>query len=73
MKKTHVLAFLTLIMLVSSLLLSCGAKTGPQGDKGEAGKSAYEIAVENGFEGSVEEWLISLAGEKGETRFIFCS
>ena len=27
---------------------------------GENGKSAYELAVENGFEGSVEEWLKSL-------------
>lgn len=26
------------------------------------GKSAYEIAVENGFQGSVEEWLMSLKG-----------
>lgn len=29
------------------------------------GKSAYEIAVENGFEGTVEEWLTNLKGEKG--------
>lgn len=28
--------------------------------KGEDGKSAYEIAVENGFEGTEEEWLESL-------------
>lgn len=28
-----------------------------------AGKSAYEIAVENGFEGSEEEWLELLKGE----------
>lgn len=27
------------------------------------GKSAYELAVENGFEGSVTEWLESLKGE----------
>ena len=27
---------------------------------GENGKSAYELAVENGFEGTVEEWLESL-------------
>lgn len=33
--------------------------------KGEDGKSAYEIAVENGFAGTVEEWLASLKGEKG--------
>lgn len=34
--------------------------------KGAEGKSAYEIAVENGFEGTEEEWLASLVGEKGE-------
>ncbi|ATC49461.1 hypothetical protein C7M22_03720 [Bacillus velezensis] len=31
------------------------------------GKSAYEIAVDNGFSGTVEEWLASLKGEKGNT------
>ncbi len=31
------------------------------------GKSAYEIAVENGFEGTEEEWLESLKGEAGTT------
>ena len=30
------------------------------------GKSAYEIAVENGFQGTVNEWLDSLKGESGE-------
>lgn len=29
------------------------------------GKSAYEIAVDNGFAGTVEEWLESLKGERG--------
>jgi len=29
------------------------------------GKSAYELAVENGFEGTVEEWLASLQGIHG--------
>lgn len=29
------------------------------------GKSAYEIAVENGFEGTEEEWLASLQGPPG--------
>ena len=28
-----------------------------------AGKSAYEIAVEKGFQGTEEEWLISLVGK----------
>ena len=32
---------------------------------GENGKSAYEIAVSQGFEGTQQEWLTSLKGEKG--------
>lgn len=35
------------------------------GDSGD-GKSAYEIALENGFEGTEEEWLKSLKGKDGE-------
>ena len=31
-----------------------------------AGKSAYEVAVANGFEGTEEEWLASLQGEPGD-------
>ncbi len=34
--------------------------------KGDDGKSAYEIALEQGFEGDEEAWLESLKGEKGE-------
>ena len=34
-------------------------------EAGMDGKSAYEIAVEFGFEGSEEEWLKSLKGEQG--------
>lgn len=33
--------------------------------KGLDGKSAYQIAVENGFEGTEEEWLESLEGKEG--------
>lgn len=32
-------------------------------EAGIQGKSAYEIAVENGFEGTEMEWLESLKGE----------
>src|SRR5690606_32120357 len=39
---------------------------GVEGASGEDGASAYEIAVENGFEGTEEEWLASLAGPQGE-------
>lgn len=34
---------------------------------GPEGKSAYQVAVENGFEGSEEEWLASLEGKDGRT------
>ena len=34
------------------------------GIPGEDGKSAYEIAVENGYDGTVEQWLLSLRGPK---------
>jgi len=34
---------------------------------GSDGSSAYEIAVENGYEGSETEWLESLKGDKGDT------
>lgn len=33
---------------------------------GPAGKSAYQIALDNGFVGSVEDWLASLVGGTGE-------
>ena len=31
------------------------------------GYSAYEVAVQNGFVGTEEEWLASLKGETGNT------
>lgn len=36
------------------------------GEPGDDGKSAYQIAVDNGFVGTEEEWLASLKGEKGD-------
>lgn len=33
---------------------------------GMAGPSAYDVAVENGFVGTVTDWLASLKGEKGD-------
>lgn len=33
---------------------------------GKDGKSAYELAVENGFTGTLQEWLASLHGADGE-------
>lgn len=33
---------------------------------GKDGKSAYDLAVDNGFTGSEEEWLASLKGADGK-------
>ena len=41
--------------------------TGSNGKEGNNGKSAYELAVENGYSGTVEEWLESLVGTNGNT------
>lgn len=35
------------------------------GTLGAVGKSAYELAVDNGFVGTIDEWLASLRGENG--------
>ena len=41
-----------------------------KGDKGDPGKSAYEIAVQNGFSGTEQEWVQSMVGLPGETPVI---
>lgn len=52
-------------------VLTSQASQGPPGQDGQdgtdgaPGKSAYEIAVENGFSGTETEWLASLEGEDG--------
>ena len=39
---------------------------GANGEKGTDGKSVYQIAVEQGYQGSESDWLTSLKGDKGE-------
>lgn len=41
-------------------------KDGKDGQPGENGKSAYEQAVENGFTGTLEDWLQSLKWKDGK-------
>lgn len=57
--KKKLLFRLAPVLLAGALLIpafvSCGT----------AGKSAYEIAVEHGFSGTEEEWLLSLSGKDG--------
>lgn len=45
--------------------LPVAALVGEQGEQGLPGLSAYEVAVEQGFDGSVSEWLESLIGPDG--------
>ncbi len=54
--------------LLSTLLFSCAFKgnKGDKGDSGANGLSAYELAVSQGFEGSMEDWLLSLVGSTGQ-------
>ena len=57
MKKSFIKIIALLIALLSAFSLT--ACFGPV--------TAYEIAVENGFEGTEEEWLASLQGRDGES------
>jgi OmcA/MtrC family decaheme c-type cytochrome len=50
---------LPLALVIGLLFGGCG------GSDGSDGKSAYEIAVDNGFTGTEEEWLATLAGGGG--------
>jgi len=59
MKKTIIAILLAAAFLLPTLV-SCNS------EKTANGKSAYEIAVENGFSGSEAEWLDSLKGKDGE-------
>ena len=47
---------------IISLTAVFGLAACQKGDDGAAGKSAYEIAVDNGFQGTEQEWLDSLKG-----------
>lgn len=38
---------------------------GAKGERGQDGKSAYEIAVANGYDGNESQWLASLKGRDG--------
>lgn len=41
-------------------------KDGKDGQNGTDGKSAYQLAVEQGYSGTLQEWLLSLKGEPGQ-------
>lgn len=43
-----------------------GTIKGEKGDKGDDGKSAYEVAIANGYTGTQAQWLASLKGADGK-------
>ena len=57
------------VMVASPFMLAGCGEAGPKGDAGNNGKSAYELAVENGFTGTVQDWLNSLKGANGASSF----
>lgn len=54
-----------ILTLVDGSTINCGNVVGRDGVDGSDGDSAYEIAINNGFEGSEEEWISSLQGKNG--------
>ena len=48
-----------------------GEGSGAPGPQGPAGDSAYDIAVENGFVGTEQEWLDSFGGTANIADFVF--
>ena len=44
-----------------------GIRNGTDGVNGTDGKSAYQVALDTGFEGSEEDWIASLKGQDGVT------
>lgn len=58
-KRMFLIVAVMLIFVCAVCMTACS-------NKESGGKSAYELAVENGFQGTVEEWLDSLKGTNGK-------
>lgn len=61
MRKNYV--FFAVIIVIAIMLVSVFSACN---SNAQDGKSAYEIAVENGFVGTEQEWLQSLVGAQGQ-------
>lgn len=64
MKKTRFLLLISILLLLALTFVSCDQLTALL--QPTDGLSAYEIAVKNGFDGTEEEWLLSLKGTDGK-------
>jgi hypothetical protein len=49
--------------------MSAGQFMGVEGPRGPAGKSDYDLAVDNGFVGTQADWLASLKGVNGKSAY----
>lgn len=69
-KITKILLIAASTVLILSLtacdMSSIGSIRGKNGKDGENGLDAYELAVQNGFDGTLDEWLESLKGSDGK-------
>ncbi len=64
-----ILLISVIVLVFACILVGCDQQdsvAGQPGKDGENGKSAYELAVDNGYTGTEEEWLASLVGAKGD-------
>lgn len=61
--------FFLILSFAAALLAGCDAAPEDPDWKGSGGKSAYELAVERGFQGTLDEWLDSLAGKNGQSAY----
>ena len=57
--------FQIVLSLQGETTIAATSTVQPYYAKGDPGKSAYEVAVEQGFVGTEEEWLESLKGQDG--------
>lgn len=57
-KKLKVVVFIAVLMCMCFVFVGCFEST--------TGKSAYEIAIDNGFVGTEKQWLESLKGQDGQ-------
>ena len=57
---------LALCFLMLFFFTSCNFVNSEDGSDGKGGLSAYELAVQNGFVGTLDEWLDSLKGADGK-------
>lgn len=64
-KLTHQTPKIKLTRQQTNILIKRAGTPGGPGPTGPEGKSAYDLAVENGFVGTEQEWLDSLEGPVG--------